>query len=50
MPSYGNFDLTYSGKCNGIIQSYKYKSSKTGLQVVISEIDGPLVEGYLCIG
>ena len=45
-----NFELLYSGKSNNVIPVYKYKSKKTGLQVVIAQVGGPVVNGYFCLG
>ena len=28
----------------------KYKSNKTGLVVCLAEVEGPLVNGYICLG
>ena len=50
MPSNGNFELNYDGKYNGIIPVKKYQSTKTGLQVVHCDINGPVVEGYFFLG
>ena len=50
MPSNGNFELKYDGKYNNVIPVKKYQSTKTGLQVVQCDIDGPVVEGYFFLG
>lgn len=46
----GGFELICSLKSNDIIPVHKYKSSNTGLTVVIAEVDGPVVGGYLALG
>ncbi|XP_015601715.1 uncharacterized protein C05D11.1 [Cephus cinctus] len=43
------FELVCSLKSNDIIPVHKYKSTNTGLTVVIAEVDGPVVCGYLCL-
>ncbi len=50
MESDGDFKLLYSGKANNVIPVYKYGSKKTGLTVVIAQVEGPLVNGYFCLG
>lgn len=44
------FELICSLKSNDLIPVHKYKSSNTGLTVVIAEVDGPVVNGYFCLG
>jgi len=44
------YELQYSGKVNDIIPVCKYRSRKTGLRVVVAEVQGPLVNGYFCLG
>ncbi|XP_014253359.1 uncharacterized protein C05D11.1-like [Cimex lectularius] len=48
--AYGNFRLMTTSLSNNTIPVYKYVSEKTGLTVVIGEIEGPLVNGYICFG
>lgn len=48
--SEGNFNLVCSSKANSLIPVHKYKSSLTGLTVVVAEVDGPVVNGYFCLG
>ncbi|ELU05156.1 hypothetical protein CAPTEDRAFT_140557 [Capitella teleta] len=43
------FELQYSGKVNDVIPVKKYKSKQTGLRVVVANIGGPIVNGYLCL-
>ena len=45
-----DYELQYSGKVNDIIPVWKYRSRKTGLRIVVAEVQGPLVNGYLCLG
>ncbi|XP_012262723.1 uncharacterized protein C05D11.1-like [Athalia rosae] len=47
--SMAGFDLVCSLKSNDLIPVHKYKSSRTGLTVVIAEVDGPVVNGYFCL-
>ena len=44
------FELLYEGKANDVIPVLKYKSKQTGLQVVIAQVGGPLVNGFFCLG
>lgn len=46
----GNFELVSSLKANGLIDVRKYKSTKTGLVVVIAQVEGPIVNGYFTLG
>ena len=45
-----SFELKYSGKVNDVIPVFKYKSRDTGLTLIISQVPGPLVNGFLCLG
>ena len=45
-----NYELLFSGKVNDVIPIVKFKSSLTGIQVVIALVDGPVVNGYFCLG
>jgi len=45
-----DYVLQYSGKVNDIIPVCKYRSRKTGLRIVVAEVQGPLVNGYFCLG
>lgn len=44
-----NYSLVCSLTTDGDLPLVKYKSSKTGITVFVSEYDGPLVNGYLCV-
>ena len=46
----GSFELVCSLKSNDTIPVYKYKSTNTGINVFIAEVDGPVVGGYFCLG
>jgi hypothetical protein len=35
---------------DGNIPVAKYRSKKTGLSVCIAQVEGPLVNGYFCLG
>ena len=45
-----HFQLISSLKANNLIPVHKYKSKLTNLQVVIAEVEGPLVDGHFCLG
>lgn len=45
----GNFELLHSLKAYNRIPISEYISKKTGLTVVIAEVDGPVVNGYFCL-
>ncbi|KAK3592274.1 hypothetical protein CHS0354_037563 [Potamilus streckersoni] len=47
--SCGNFECQYSVKGDGDIPIVKYKSTKTGLTVFIADVEGPIVNGYICL-
>lgn len=44
------FEKVSSVKADGNIPITKYKSKTTGLSVIIAEVEGPLVNGYFCVG
>ncbi|XP_023020385.2 uncharacterized protein C05D11.1 isoform X1 [Leptinotarsa decemlineata] len=44
-----NFELLYALQAYGRIPVSEYISKKTGLTVVIAEIEGPVVNGYFCL-
>ncbi|XP_039445648.1 uncharacterized protein C05D11.1-like [Culex pipiens pallens] len=43
------FQLVSSAKANGVIPVRKYRSEKTGLTVIVGEVEGPLVNGYFAL-
>lgn len=45
-----SFQLVYSTKAYNKIPIFEYESTTTGLTVVIAEVDGPIVNGFFCIG
>ncbi|KAL0273768.1 UNVERIFIED_CONTAM: hypothetical protein PYX00_006371 [Menopon gallinae] len=45
----GDFELITSQKANNLIDVRKYKSKKTGLTVVIAQVEGPIVNGYFTL-
>ena len=45
----GNFVKIASCQVAGVLAS-KYKSSRTGLVVCLAQVEGPLVNGYVCLG
>ncbi|XP_073987977.1 uncharacterized protein C05D11.1-like [Rhodnius prolixus] len=47
--NFGNFELKCSLSANNVIPVHKYVSNKTGLTVVVGEVEGPLVNGYFCL-
>lgn len=46
----GNFELLHSLIAYNVIPVSEYKSKKTGMTVVLAEVDGPIVNGYFCLG
>ena len=44
------FDLVYTVTADGNVPVTKYRSKKTGLTVFIAQVEGPLVNGYFCLG
>lgn len=48
--SRGNFELICSLQATNEVPVHKYRSLKTGLTVVIGEVEGPAVAGYFCLG
>ena len=44
------FKVQYEAVCDGRIPVSKYKSLKTGLTVCFADIDGPIINGYICLG
>lgn len=45
-----NFKLICSTKASDVVPVNKYVSEKTGLTVIIAETEGPLVNGFFCLG
>ncbi|XP_038073979.1 uncharacterized protein C05D11.1-like isoform X2 [Patiria miniata] len=44
-----HFERTCSVISNGVVPVNKYKSTRTGLQVFIAQVEGPLVNGFFCL-
>ncbi|XP_022918722.1 uncharacterized protein C05D11.1-like [Onthophagus taurus] len=44
-----NFELVYSLQAFNKVPVYEYKSKRTGLTIVLSEVDGPVVNGFFCL-
>lgn len=44
------FKFLYEVKADGDIPIAKYKSENTGITVCIAQVEGPLVNGYFCLG
>lgn len=42
--------LLCSTRVNGTIPVHKYVSDKTGLKIVLAQVEGPLVYGYFMLG
>ena len=49
-PLLDDFQLEYFGKVDELIPVYKYRSVHTGTRVVLAQVEGPLVNGYFCLG
>ncbi|XP_050485533.1 uncharacterized protein C05D11.1-like [Bombus huntii] len=45
----GAFDFIYSIRVNDTIPVHIYKSRDTGITVCIADVEGPVVNGYLCL-
>lgn len=45
-----HFKLISSTKASDVIPVNKYVSDKTGLTVIIANVEGPLVNGFFCLG
>ncbi len=44
------FKVVRKTRANGLIDVAKYVSAKSGLTVTIADVEGPMVNGYLCLG
>ncbi|XP_022082849.1 uncharacterized protein C05D11.1-like [Acanthaster planci] len=44
-----HFEKTCSVISNGVVPVNKYRSTRTGLQVFIAQVEGPLVNGFFCL-
>ena len=45
-----DFELISSAVVSDIIPIKKYRSKVTGITVCIANVNGPLVNGYFCLG
>lgn len=45
-----HFKLLSSTKASDVIPVNKYISEKTGLKVIIADVEGPLVKGFFSLG
>lgn len=45
-----HFKLISSTKASDVIPVNKYVSEKTGLKVIIADVEGPLVKGFFSLG
>lgn len=45
-----SFELVTCLKAHEKIPVFEYQSKQTGLTVIIAEVDGPVVNGYFCLG
>lgn len=46
----GGFELVATLEAYSKIPVYEFKSRRTGLTVVLAEVEGPVVNGYFCLG
>lgn len=46
----GPFELSYSSMAYNKIPVSEYRSKNTGLTVVLAEVEGPVVNGFFCVG
>ncbi len=44
------FRLISKTKANDLINVLKFLSNRTGMQVTIADVEGPVVDGYFCVG
>lgn len=44
------FEFLYDVTADGNIPISKYRSKNTGISVFIAQVEGPLVNGYFCLG
>ena len=44
------FESVYSVTADGDVPITKYRSKRTGLTVFVAQVEGPLVNGYFCLG
>lgn len=44
------YELQYCGRVNEVTPVFKYRSRRSGLRVVVAQVEGPLVSGFFCVG
>lgn len=44
------YRLVSKTKANDLINVMKFMSKRTGMQVTIADVEGPVVDGYFCVG
>ena len=49
-PSYGNYVPIMSSDIDGRFPAVIYESKATRVKVVVLQVDGPLVNGYMTVG
>ena len=45
-----HYELLSEATVSGIIPIKKYKSNETGLTVIFGDVEGPIVNGFFCLG
>ena len=45
-----NYELKCNLKVDGTVPVLKYRSKKTGIHVIIAQVEGPIVRGYFTLG
>jgi hypothetical protein len=50
MSQSSSFELVCSSQANDLILVRKFRSTRTGLTVVLADVDGPVVNGYFVLG
>ena len=48
--SSSNFEFLFTVVANDSIPVSKYRSKETGVSVFLANVEGPLVNGYFCLG
>lgn len=50
MSENSTFKLVSTTKASNVIPVNKYVSTKTGITVIVADVEGPLVNGFFCFG
>ena len=45
-----DFEQLYLGKVDSRIPVYKYLAKRSGVRIVVAQVEGPLVNGFFCLG